>query len=277
MRRYLLSFGIVFSLLACHTSVSSTDSLSADSRAAGSKEDVAKHTVALVDLDDKVPHSFCSGVIVARDMVLTAAHCLENRPKKFGLFFGFTIPDSSVDSGIQIVRSFLVHPHYASATLSTYKVALNHSKEAKGPLPFPPKPLNNIALIRIPRELPDTHTYTSLAAGDPVTGEALISAGFGCGDASCRNMKDSLQKTSMVAASALPDTSHLVLRGLSESGSCRGSSGSPTFMQDGSELKVLAITSIGRSDCHFGISADTWVPPYATWIKDSIETLRQAD
>jgi secreted trypsin-like serine protease len=210
---------------------------------------------------------FCSGTLIASDVVLTAGHCLEQtKPTEVAVYVGDD-PTVDIADHVYMVDQVLVHPSYDSYALT-----------------------DDIALLRLARDVteaaPVPHLPASLALGAADVGGILNFAGFGqtengtydlrlqvdgtlegfgCGHASCYDGGD--------AATQIWYNQDAANNGGNETGPCFGDSGGPAFAYRGAgtyeEPYVAGITSYGDSNCtEYGVS--TRVDAYQGFIDDFI-------
>jgi secreted trypsin-like serine protease len=210
---------------------------------------------------------FCSGTLIAPDVVMSAAHCLQGEtPKSVAVYVG-NDPTIDLAAHVYLVSEVAVHPGYSSFSLQ-----------------------NDIALVRlaapVTETIPVAHLSASEALGTGDIGSLLNFAGFGetengtydlrlqadgtlegfgCGHATCSDGGDpATQIWYQQDASA---------NGGTETGPCYGDSGGPAFAYLGpgtyDNPRVAGITSYGDANCTvYGVS--TKVDAYTTFIDDFI-------
>src|SRR5262249_43387811 len=117
----------------------------------------ARHVVMVVGSDK----TFCSGVVVARDHILTAAQCIH--PATSYKIVGFDAPRT-----LKAVASTIVHPDWDPTAVLRHRVSAD------------------VALIKLVVPLPPAYVPVSLADSQKVVtaGPQLIVAGYG--SAICR-------------------------------------------------------------------------------------------
>ena len=202
---------------------------------------LARHVVLIMG-----GHSLCSGVAIAADLVLTAAHCvLANGKYRLIAFQGRR-------SIIKEVISVAPHPQFAP-TADAPDIAL--VKLANSPLPnLIPAPFSE-------RRAP------------PVVGERFVVAGFGVATQGKRNTAGTLRAATLVVTDR-PSSQQLSLidpNKLGEGpglGVCNGDSGGPVFDEHDHAL-VGIVSWSGRTDgeptCGF-VSGIIPLARYRYWI-----------
>ena len=195
---------------------------------------------------------YCSGVVIARDIVLTAAHC-GGDPANLRVHFR----DSAGQPVLLKVAEVAVHPGFRAdakeARVRTVDLALVRSAE---PLPA----------SFVPALLDDT--------GAVEVGAAFIIAGFGIARENAPETSGTLRNGALVARAPL---SKVLLwakdRDDSGTGACTGDSGAPIF--DTSSATVVAITAWadgnGKAFCG-KLTQGTLVAPQRGWIEKTLQS-----
>jgi secreted trypsin-like serine protease len=193
--------------------------------------------------------NFCSGTLIAPDLVVTAAHCIVDLAqdlkwnkatylKNVKVGFGNEIVKSLRDSRVRFVglKDLKVHEGYTPESLQ------NAEKE----------PMKDIALLRlsqrapagfVPAQLP--LATTALKAGDRVTlaGFGLINGIFGVQATSLNKVDVTIHNPKMTEA----QFSYLTEKGQT---ACSGDSGGPAYLRDSQgKLVVVGVTSWGDNQC----------------------------
>jgi hypothetical protein len=209
---------------------------------------IARHVVLIVG-----GHSLCTGVVIAPDLVLTAAHCvLENGKYRLVTFEGRR-------PAVKDVARVVPHPQF-SPRIEAPDLALVK-------LAAPPSP------TLIPAPFSDRRA-------PPSVGERFLVAGFGVATQGARKTAGILRAATLVVTDR-PSSQLLSLvdpRKLGASaglGVCNGDSGGPVF--DERDRALVAIVSwTGSTDgepvCGF-VSGVTPLARYRYWILDTAEQL----
>ena len=275
-RRSLLRFVALASLVAvsgaCTAPVASSAEGTADDEAAvvggrrvAASDPIARLAVSVLDPAEGVGQ-FCTGIVIAKDVVLSAAHCFEDRTR---------VPYVRLGSGKPIhVRTVAVHGQYSAAKRKAYDKTIALATRAAD-VAAPIAPLNDVAVLLLDAALPSTATPASvLPASTDLTDADLFSAGFGCTSTVCDTPTDVLKKVAMHFVTAAPSANLVVLDSGGKRGSCFGDSGGPDVVVTASGVKVFAMVSTGPDACEAGISVDTLVAPYVGWIDATSQALR---
>lgn len=180
----------------------------------------------------------CTGAVVAQDIVLTAAHCLE--AGKLRVVTSFR-PASFTDV-TQAVR----HPNYRAA-------------ERGSP---------DLAILKLAKPLPASFSPVHLEPRWVNSGADLVVAGYG-------KSADNDKGTNLVLRTVLQHvanrySTYLTLKGVGESaaGAAPGDSGGPVFSYRG--LYALVAIMVGHADRY--TIAISIAPNYA-WIRETMEKM----
>jgi len=223
--------------------------------APAASNDIAEHVVLIVGSRG----NSCTGVAVARDLVLTVAHCVLP-----GADYKLVEYDSAGAPKLKDVTSVARHPQFDLNAMLAHRATAD------------------VALLRLGAALPAGMAPAPLGTRVPTTvGEPFIVAGFGVtvrGD----GRTGGTLRTATLVATGLPGSLQLRLvdpvtrnarAGLS---ACTGDSGAPVFEQADGRLAVIGIVSWSTgpqnsSGCG-GLTGVTPLGRYHDWIA---ETARQ--
>jgi secreted trypsin-like serine protease len=194
---------------------------------------------------------FCSGTLIARDLVLTAAHCLdvgthaEPRPIQPGELAVYLGDNPAAESAPRFwdVSRVSIHPGWEPNTLAN-DIGLLRLKTAPGPEP-----------------VPALSAAQAFAPGEG--GERVNFAGFGKTEAGSYNQKLQVDGT---AWSMSPTQ---MFYGQDQGGPCFGDSGGPAFVLRGGKAYVAGVTSYGDGACtNYGVS--TRADAYEDWLRPEL-------
>lgn len=211
-------------------------------------------------------HSFCSGTIVGRRTIVTAAHCVQeliNNSTKGGPLLpspdNFIVHfDTKVSKTGTFIRAVKVIPHpdwNPSDTLS----------------PFPVGKPNDIGVVILAQDIPASARPATIA--DPtlvVNGGDAYLAGYGV--TKDRNTNDTgTLRTLTSKFSAENGKIARVTHGGFFKGICAGDSGGPAYVKVGTELQLVGAASTGAEipgiGCLGSNSNSTDIRYYKDWIK----------
>jgi hypothetical protein len=194
--------------------------------------------------------SLCTGTLIRKNMVLTAAHC--------------------VSGGVNPAVIFGRDLHAPTAVHRTADaVAVNptwNKKAGKG------MDQGDIALVKFPGGLPPGYKKIPLVQKDEEIhrGGKVILAGYGISDAGKKTGAGKLRRTEVSIAKNRRGKSEMILDQTRGHGACHGDSGGPAFINSGGKLRVAGVTNRSYpnrapDDCAHK-SVYTKTPAYKSWI-----------
>lgn len=221
--------------------------------------------------------SVCTASLIDRDILVTAAHCLDGSPEEFTVKFGV-----DGDSGKALkVRAFLAHPGYKPAASEgddkspPARDSDDPAKDTDGdPETTDDKDESDIGLVRLSEAVPSGfRAATVLADGTQVKpGSSLVVAGYGTIDLTEDSPTGTLLSTN-VRYQKLWGNSELLTDESGGHSSCAGDSGGPLFVRTKDKVLLWGITSRGDAHCrHYGIY--TRIDSYRDWIEQTKSLLR---
>lgn len=212
--------------------------------------------------------SLCTGTLIAADVVLTAAHCVEN--------------ESAGSLSVIIDRENLQSPVGGGRTVGVSKrvVHPNYSGSGGGGT------VHDVALVFLDEQLTDRTPIAinrDVAARAPGTATTLTGFGINVAGGSDAGVLYTVDKTISACNDVeqiieeiynfsipLDQTRYICWDQTVGTGKCQGDSGGPTFIEVGGETKVAGITSFGDGEgCrYFGV--DTAVDAELDFIDEEI-------
>jgi hypothetical protein len=196
----------------------------------------------------------CSGVVIAPDVVLTAAHCVAGSGE-FRIHW-------RADDGEPVLISpaaRVIHPLFVSNSVAERRRSVD------------------LALLRTPTDLPGRFGPIALSAAAPGKGEAITLAGYGVsreGDARSTGIFRSVGLS--VVEPYGRSTILLWASGPRGAGACEGDSGGPIMDASGS---IAAVTSWAAGEGKRGcgtMSQGVLVGPQKGWIDRTLAGWRRA-
>lgn len=181
----------------------------------------------------------CTAAMVARDVVLTAAHCVHGKGDRFTFRAGYS---DGAAIATRSTRDVVIAPAYLQA-----KARGDRAGEIA----------NDVALVRLTSPIYEVGTNPYDLAQRPRQGAALTLASYGRGR---------LEALTLERGCAL----QALYRGGILEMSCEatfGSSGAPVFVQENGRVRILSIVSSGNDDVTLGMQLSQLVPPLMTQLR----------
>jgi len=190
----------------------------------------------------------CSAVVVARDVVLTAAHCVTGADEHRVHF-----RDDAGEPVLIEPAAKAVHPGYNAKAIETRQRSID------------------LALVRLPEALPERFAPATLTAVKPVKDETIVVGGYGLAREGDARTTGTFRTTSLKVTEPYgPSRILLWSQGSGAMGACQGDSGGPMA----SGAMVAAITSWSspaRGKSCGGITQGILLGPQKDWIDRTLK------
>ena len=223
---------------------------------------IALATVALMQPDG---WSFCSGTLIDRRHVVTAAHCLADY-QEGELYVGF---GTDVGSAGNLVPGS--SPTSILLRLASDYVINNGFDPSTAGQMHPSHAPHDIALLTLGEDAPTGYVpMPMLTAADALNiGEPLILAGFGLSDADGEG-PGQLRQVTTTLVGVWPAAEEIEYGDTPGKSACNGDSGGPAYVTRGGTIKLVGVTSRGITGCGAG-GIYTDVRSHQAWLEQAAQ------
>jgi secreted trypsin-like serine protease len=221
---------------------------------------LAKSTVGIYGSDVGY---ICSGTLIAKNIVLTAAHCVDEKEKNLKIYF--TNKMKGADDAVK-------RPVVAAV------VNANYSKEVRA------EDMADVAVLKFEGEIPGDYTIANMLtdSSELYDGRQIFVAGFGLNwTIGVSRGAGTLRATALEIDDAKYSATEVKLGQSLRRGICSGDSGGPAYLLKDGQLYIWGVASRGDAlpvplvpKCMM-FSVYTRVDAYSSWIQDAINQLNK--
>ena len=216
-----------------------------------SKKNENSHSIVAIIADKDDGQALCTGTIVSPEVILTAAHCVDESPKKLHIVFGVDVQQTT-EKDIRYADKFVKHPNWN-----------RHMPSGEG----------DLALIHFKGSLPAGYAPVTLADENLKLkkGQKIFMLGFGVTDGETEVGSGKLRQTTSIIIEQ-QSTNEYVSDG-TKSSVCFGDSGGPAFVKvDKAYFQWGVASSVLNKSCDEA-SIHTALMNYGAWIKSTINKM----
>jgi|GEM_PF-635881 len=218
---------------------------------------------------------FCSGFVMDKRTIVTAAHCVAGRPGQVTFTVSFGSKNRNQHKTVDVpAKQVMAHPGWDRGDLNRKNID-----------PMPTDPKNDVAVIVLSEDVPAWVKPLPIREnGEVAAGRDVLLAGFGQTlalpqDGGSFEFSGFLRKTQVKLATINTAGKELIWEAPKENiraSSCHGDSGGPMYyIEDDGALTVIGVTSrayASNIDCREkGVYTD--VRKFADWIRSTRDKL----
>jgi secreted trypsin-like serine protease len=216
-------------------------------------QDADSKKSVLIYIQKVKSHTTCTGALIGRRMILTAAHCLKD------------IPPQTVK--VLFLKSDSCNPQKPQyQKINVEKIIIHDQYNKNGNYN------NDLALMKLERAAPGDFPTASLYDGEsPLSADDLLMVGYGDSTESS-DEENQLRKTKKsFSRDVVLENKEIVFdQSNATGGACHGDSGGPVYGVVGGQYKIVGIISRARGPketaCHQS-SLASFMPFYREWIE----------
>jgi hypothetical protein len=185
----------------------------------------------------------CSAVVLARDVVLTAAHCVTGADDHRVHF-----RSESGEPVLIVPAAKAVHSHYNDKAIQERRISID------------------LALVRLPSPLPARFSEATLTGSKPAKDSPLSVSGYGVAREGDAKSTGTFRTASLKAIEPYGQSRVLVwAKGAGASGACQGDSGGP-ILSGGAVVAITSWAGGGTGRACGSLTQGILVGPQRPWI-----------
>ncbi|MBX3040582.1 MAG: trypsin-like serine protease [Bdellovibrionaceae bacterium] len=209
---------------------------------------------SIVALYDTAGGFLCTGTLIDKNLVITAAHCIPQDVSKMLVIFGNKVQKTAPMAKVTGAIAFPGYNRHARRDQGDIALV---SFEGTTPDFFRPLPILTEQYARVLRK-----------------GTLVMMLGYGLSDAINKTGSGVLRMTSARIEDAQYGPTEILLDESLGKGTCSGDSGGPVIIMVGEQAHILAVTSRGDEFCNQkGVYTSTTA--YRPWIEEAAGKLRR--
>jgi hypothetical protein len=204
------------------------------------------------------PQGFCSGAAIARDLVLTAAHCVTGSDYKLVAF------DAGSKPILKSIASIARHPQFDAAAVRRHRVTAD------------------VALLKFTETISNAPVPLGPAGMKVAPGDPLLVAGYGLATPGDGRSGGTVRTASLIATGEPGSLQIRLMDPATQNkraglGACTGDSGAPVFTNSAGVLAVIGVVSWSTganntAGCG-GLTGVTPLARYRAWIVERSASL----
>lgn len=226
---------------------------------------------SIVGLYDAESKGLCTGSIIDKNYIVTAAHCMPRTdPRNMYIVFGTNFDQAFKQKTYIRAADGITNENYLMMMAKISAILSNPKRNKNSPVSFPSKNHADIALLKIDVPLPPNYRpipVADVSAAQP--GQDTLLAGFGTNDGVKRTGSGVLRKTVVKFANPTYSETEVSLDQRAGTGACHGDSGGPAYVFANNTYLLWGVTSRGlrdRNDDCANFSVYTKVTAFRDWI-----------